>query len=300
MSITTIAVPTTTTTLTTVTVPTKAEFDALTAKVTALTAQQNATAAELVIAESRISALESAPPPVAVPPPVVVPPPPSGGFHEPTGLTLIDATDWTADVGSWWRNFNSADKPITTLVVPDGPNGQPSPVLQIGYKAGMAGGGGTELGRWIQPGVQELYWRYPVRVNPTWQGHTSGINKMVYINDAGAGGWAAIWYVMYGGGANPLGFYAYNQSGQDIGWVGTQQTPIFSRGVWSLVEIHQVQGQPGRVRVWVDGVQRLDTPAVTKANPIGLIVISGIWGGVGDMKQHDDWMQFGPVYVSGR
>lgn len=289
------------------TVPTKVEFDALAKLVTTLTSQQATlagqqalTAAELVTAEGRISALEAVPPPIVIPPPVVLPPP-VGGFHEPAGLTLIDATDWTADVGPWWRNFNTADKPITTLVVPDGPNGVPSPVLQIGYKAGMAGGGGTELGRWIQPGVQELYWRYRVRVNSTWQGHSSGINKMVYINDAGtSGAWAAIWYVMYGSGGNPLGFYAYNQSGQDIGWIGTQQTPIFPRGVWHLVEIHQVQGQPGRVRVWIDDALRLDTPAVTKPNPIGLIVISGIWGGVGDAKQHDDWLQFGPVYVSGR
>lgn len=282
------------------TVPTKAEFDALSAKVTALGAAQVATAAELVTAEGRISALEIIPPPVVIPPPIVAPPP-VGGFHEPAGLALIDATDWTADVGLWWRNFNTADKPITTLVVPDGPNGVPSPVLQIGYMAGLAGGGGTELGRWVQPGVQELYWRYPVRVNPTWQGHSSGINKMVYLNDAGGSGvWSAIWYVMFGGGAAPLGFYAYNQSAQDIGWEDAKFLNLFTRGVWHWVEIYQRQGQPGRVQVWVDRVALLDTPAMTKPNPIGLIVISGIWGGVGDAKQHDDWMQFGPVYVSGR
>lgn len=79
------------------TVPTKAEFDALTAKVTALTAAQTATAAELARAEGRISALEIIPPPVVPPvvppviPPVVVPPvvPPVGtGLPNPLRLSV--------------------------------------------------------------------------------------------------------------------------------------------------------------------------------------------------------------------
>lgn len=82
------------------TVPTKAEFDALTAKVTALTAAQTATAAELARAEGRISALEIIPPPVVPPvippvvPPVVVPPVLTG---LPNPLRLPAAVDQVPD-----------------------------------------------------------------------------------------------------------------------------------------------------------------------------------------------------------
>lgn len=281
------------------TVPTNAEFIALKNQVTQLitqnTTQDNrlsSAESRLTLLEGRVTALESVPPPVVIPPPVITPP----GFHEPAGLTLLDNTDWTNGVGLWWRNFETADKPFTTITVLDGPNGVPTPILQIGYLMGHVGGGGTELGRWLSTKVSELYWRYPVRVNPTWQGHTSGINKMVYLHD-GDTNFSAMWYEMFGMGQGPLDLYVVNQTGQDIGYHGPAS---FTRGVWHTVEIYQKQGQPGHVTVWVDNVLVLDTAVITRASPIGLIVISGIWGGIGDSKQHNDYMQFGPLYVSGR
>lgn len=279
-----------------VTVPTLAEFNALKATVTSVQGALALHDAELADHAARIAALET---PVVLPPPVPVPPPPIGvpGWHEPAAYNVLDVTDWSADVGAWWRNFQTADKPITTPIVSDGPNGVPSRVLQIGYLAGHVGGGGTELGRWLTPKVNELYWRYAVRVNATWQGHSSGINKMVYVHDAPDASFSAMWYEMFGSGASPLDLYVVNQSGQDIGYHGPAQ---FTRGLWHTVEILQRQGQPGRVSVWVDGTSVLDTPTTTKASPIGLAVISGIWGGVGDAKAHDDYMQFGPMYLSGR
>lgn len=250
--------------------------------------------------ENRVTALETPvilPPPVE-PPPIVIPPPViTPGAHEPAGLTVLDRTDWTNDVAPWWRNFATPDKPITTIDVSDGPLGIPSRVLQIGYNAGHQGGGGTELGRWLTPKVNELYWRYQVRVNSGWQGHSSGINKMVYLHDDPGTGFSAMWYEMFGSGQSPLDLYVVNQTGQDIGYHGPAN---FTRGVWHNVEILQRQGQPGRVSVWVDNALVLDTPTGTKASPIGLAVISGIWGGVGDSKLASDWMQFGPMYLSGR
>lgn len=75
------------------TVPTKVEFDALTAKVATVSAAQVATAAELVTAEQRITTLEAVP----VPPPVVAPPVITNPLTVPD-LTVIATTDTTLSI----------------------------------------------------------------------------------------------------------------------------------------------------------------------------------------------------------
>ncbi len=239
---------------------------------------------------------------VAPPPPPPPPPPPSGLFtHEPAGLSVIQETDWSTGMGTWFQKFISADKPITIVPITDSPLGD-AQALQIGYLAGSVGGGGTEL-EYDIPGTRpnELFVGYYVQVDPTWQGHLSAINKMVYLEDDPAG-FSAMWYEMFGSGSESLSLYVVNQSGSGPAGIHENGTPVnFTRGQWHKVEIYQKQGQPGIVRVWVDGVLAIDRSDVyTRAAPIASVSISGIWGGVGDVKQHYDFMRFDHVRISGR
>jgi len=234
---------------------------------------------------------------------VTVVPPPSTLFpNEPAGLTVIQETDWSTGLGTWFRKFTSTDKPITIVPITDSPLGD-AQALQIGYNAGSVGGGGTELEYDIAAGhwPNEIFMGYYVQVDSTWQGHSSAINKMVYFDDGGAT-FSAMWYEMFGSGTSPLSLYVVNQSGSGPAGMHENVTPAnFTRGQWHKVEIYQKQGSPGIVRVWVDGALAIDRSDVFTNNaPIDYVTISGIWGGVGDTKAHFDFMRFDHVRISGR
>ena len=232
---------------------------------------------------------------VAGPPPTLFP-------HEPAGLTVIQETDWSTGLGTWFRKFTSTDKPITIVPITDSPLGD-AQALQIGYNAGSGGGGGTELEYDVAVGQRpnEIFMGYYVQVDSTWQGHSSAINKMVYFDDGGAT-FSAMWYEMFGSGTSPLSLYVVNQSGSGPAGMHENVTPAnFTRGQWHKVEIYQKQGSPGIVRVWVDGALAIDRSDVyTNSAPIDYVTISGIWGGIGDVKAHFDFMRFDHVRISGR
>ncbi|HSL20199.1 MAG TPA: Ig-like domain-containing protein [Vicinamibacterales bacterium] len=229
--------------------------------------------------------------------------PPDGWTNEPAGFTVIEDTGWEdGTLGDWYRIFSSSDKPIGVKGVTDSPLGE-ARALQIDYLAGHVGGGGTEL-RYDIPAAarsSELYVGYYVQVSPGWQGHSSGINKMIYLHDGGQN-FAAMWYEMFGSGASPLDLYVVNQSGSGPGGMHENVNAItFVRGQWHKVEIYQKQGSSnnGIVRVWVDGVLAIDRSDVdTTSNPVDNITISGIWGGVGDSKNQADFMRFDRIRIS--
>jgi hypothetical protein len=239
---------------------------------------------------------------IPTPPP---PPPPAGEWlHEPSGFTVIEEAGWeSGSLGNWVLYNWSSDKPITIVAITGSPLGE-AKALQIGYQAGHMGGGGTEARYDIPPALQrrEMFVGYYVRVNAAWQGHESGINKMIFLADGSSDGFSAMWYEMYGSGSSPLGLYLVNQSGYAPGGMVENVNAVnFTRGVWHKVEIYQKQGQPGIVRVWVDGVLAIDRADVmTRDAPIDAVAISGIWGGVGDVKHQFDYMRFDRIRVSVR
>jgi hypothetical protein len=238
----------------------------------------------------------------ALPPPP--PPPPPGWTHEPTGFTVVEDQGWESGLlGNWTLYYQTTDKPITVENIAGSLLGE-SKALQIGYLPGHVGGGGTEARFEIPSAYQrnEIFVGYYVQVNPQWQGHSSGINKMIFLSDGGAGGFSAMWYEMFGAGSSPLDLYVVNQSGSGPGGFHENVNQVeFTRGVWHKVEIYQKQGSPGVVRVWVDDVLAVDRADVyTRAAPLDAVAISGIWGGVGDSKAQFDYMRFDHIRISVR
>ena len=231
-------------------------------------------------------------------------PPPTNLYpNEPSGLSVIKEDNWESGLlGAWFRKFTSADKPITIVPITDSPLGE-GQALQIGFNQGHQGGGGTELEYDIPSLLQprEMFVGYYVQVSSNWQGHSSGINKMVYLDDGGSS-FSAMWYEMFGSGSSQLGLYVVNQSGSGpAGMHENVQAVNFTRGVWHKVEIYQKQGSPGIIRVWVDGILAIDRSDVfTRDAAIGMVTISGIWGGIGDTKAHFDYMRFDHIRISGR
>lgn len=237
---------------------------------------------------------------------VVLPPLPSNPWtNEPSGFTVVEETGWEAGtLGNWYKIFTSADKPISVGTITGSLLGE-SRALQIDFPQGHTGGGGTEL-RFDIPSASrsnEVYVGFYVQVNSQWQGHGSGINKMLYLHDGG-GSFSAMWYEMFGSGASALDLYVVNQSGSGpAGFHENVNQVTFTRGQWHKVEIYQKQGDAnnGIVRVWVNGVLAIDRSDVdTRSTPIDNVTISGIWGGVGDSKNQADYMRFDRIRISRR
>ena len=234
-----------------------------------------------------------------------VPTPSSSWTHEPSGFTTVEETGWeTGTLGNWYRIFTSADKPISVGTISDSRLGE-SRALQIDFAQGHVGGGGTEL-RFDIPSASrssEVYVGFYVQVNSQWQGHSSGINKMLYLHDGGTS-FSAMWYEMFASGSNPLDLYVVNQSGSGpSGFHENVNQVTFTRGQWHKVEIYQKQGDAnnGIVRVWVNDVLAIDRSDVdTRSTPIDNVTISGIWGGVGDSKDQADFMRFDRIRISRR
>jgi hypothetical protein len=173
----------------------------------------------------------------------------------------------------------------------------------IDFPQGHVGGGGTELRYDIASANRrnEIYAGYYVQVNSQWQGHESGINKMLYLHDGGAG-FAAMWYEMFGVGSDALDLYVVNQSGSGpAGFHENVNQIAFTRGQWHKVEIYQKQGDAnnGIVRVWVNGVLAINRSDVdTRSTPIDNVTISAIWGGIDDSKNQADYMRFDRIRIS--
>jgi hypothetical protein len=215
----------------------------------------------------------------------------------------IEDTGWEGGtLGNWSRIFTSADKPIGVSAITGSLIGE-TRALQIDFPEGHVGGGGTEL-RYEIPAAQqrpELYIGYYVQVNPQWQGHTSAINKMLYLHDGGSS-FSAMWYEIFGSGSGALDLYVVNQSGSGpAGFHENVNQVTFTRGQWHKVEIYQKQGASnnGVVKVWVNGVLAINRSDVdTRSTPVDNITISGIWGGVGDLKNQADYMRFDRIRIS--
>lgn len=240
-------------------------------------------------------------------------PPPSGSTswaNEPAGFRLIEDRDWANGWGSWSTLWNSNGR--MSIVSASGTPFGSSRVLQQLHPAGLAGGGdGTAEANFNIPSSQrgqELYVGVWVRVNPEWDGHSSGINKFLWVSPDGTV--SPLWLEMYGQNSNPLRLYVVDQmpGGCGSGVNPNVTTSNFVRGKWHKVEMYLKFGsstsERTTLKVWVDGVLNINrtdlcTPS-TSQKSISTVRLSPIWGGVGDSKATNDFMQWGPIRVSGR
>jgi len=239
--------------------------------------------------------------------------PPSGNTawtNEPAGFRVIEDRDWANGWGSWktlW-NDNARMSIVTVSGTPFGSNR----VVQQLHPRGLSGGGsGTAEANFDIPSStrgQELYVGVWVRVNPEWDGHSSGINKFLWV--APGGSVQPLWLEMYGQNSNPLRLYVVDQlpGGCGGGVNPNVTTSNFVRGKWHKVEMYLKFGRSTSERttlkVWIDGVLNIDrsdlcTPSSAE-KAIAMVRLSPIWGGVGDSKGSDDYMQWGPIRISGR
>lgn len=241
-------------------------------------------------------------------------PPPTGSTaweNEPAGFRVVEDRDWSDGWGSWRTLWNNNNR-MSIISVSGTPFGSSRVVQQL-YPRGLSGGGdGTAEANFDIPSSQrgrELYVGVWVRVNPEWDGHSSGINKFLWVAPA-AGSVSPLWVEMYGQGSNPLRLYLVDQmpGGCGSGINPNVTRTNFVRGRWHKVEMYLRFGsstsERTTLKVWVDGELNVDRSDLCTPNTaqkaIAHVRLSGIWGGVGDSKASNDFMQWGPIRISTR
>lgn len=240
--------------------------------------------------------------------------------NEPPGFTTLSERPFEAMREDGWgvhsRNklgsiVQDATAPITR-----------QNVYQMLYPAGTTGGGGdvNRIGYRIdrQGSFQEIYFSFPLKHSRNWQGHSSGVNKVLYVGAAGKP--ASPFYISAQGRGAEILNPQIRLQGQDNRPCGTSRTRNLGqnrntsrklvRGEWHLVEVYAKLNTPGRcdgvVRMWLDGHLVIDYNDVVLLNPgespwqWSRLNLDPIWGGTRDTVRQNMWKRIDHFYISAR
>ena len=231
--------------------------------------------------------------------------------NEPAGLRVHTATAWNSLVPSGWAyaNRTSLARIVTDLTAP----ASPSSVLEYFYPAGYPGGGEPAVHEVNLAGTTEVFVGFHFKFTSNWQGHASGINKLVNVWPRG--GTAGLYWLVFRGigetdtdGTITNGPYyleATLPQGPDVsgcaltygGAPGANVRHIqLTPGAWHKVEAHwqaRTATSGGRIRWWVDGQLVADFQNLSCAGTaFDYFQIAPTWGGVSGTKSHDDYVRF--------
>lgn len=256
-------------------------------------------------------------PPVVVPPPVVVAPPPSGASNEPSGMIRLTESGFNCVNGcgewGWW------DGPVSnTAIVPETTSRGYSNTVQQLFKTTLTGG--TSPGSFGTTFAQKqtIYVAIWMKVSSNFQGHPSGVNKVLHLFTA-AGRNIAVFNLRGAGTTGSLApevllqgigipmFYAPN------GYTATEQnltgSCVLKRATWAKIELVLTGNTPGtangRAELWMDGVKCLDVASIgyVASGQVSAwkdIWWSPTWGGTGGSPSAQFYEAVDHIYVSGK
>ena len=238
------------------------------------------------------------PPPPLPPPP---PPPPSTGWpHEPAGYRVITDYDMHAlNDGGWLNSYPSQlGSGISLASVAGAPASAPT-VWQFAYPAGYSGGSapGTEYYPISAPYPTALYVGFWWKPSNPWQGHSSGVNKLMFVYAGGPP--AGLIIKMLGTGSGPFRTQVTTEFGTTTNWnenVGSS-SPL-ALGQWHRVEMF-LNYAGGVLQWWVDGVLVGSYTGIGYPNSgFNQLEFSPTWGGVGDTKSQNEYFWYDQIRAS--
>jgi hypothetical protein len=218
------------------------------------------------------------------------PPPPGTWPNEPAGFKTWSDVDWSSlNPPNWaWSFGQGGNGTLTTDALAAM---SPPSVLQIKFPIGFTGTGTEPAKVYLNdPGVPrptQLYIGLEMKVSNPWQGHSSGVNKILFL-DTGATTDALV--IEMFGTAPPyhLQYAAFNMGvTENHQWLMQNVTnPAFTLGVWHKIEIYckystTSSSNDGVVKTWLDGVLVMNYTDINWAHDgFGEQQIAPTWGGV--------------------
>jgi Bacterial Ig-like domain (group 3)/Bacterial Ig domain len=236
--------------------------------------------------------------------------------NEPAGATLLTDFGFATLKGDGWGNSAS---PYVTIVSDSEAPLSPPAVAQYTYPAGMTGGVAPGSIGWEHPellgGVRDLFLGFWWKPSSPWQGHASGVNKLVFISQYGGacgGSLQNIVFTMFGinasGTPNPPGPYKLRATTEFLGtarnYSPNVSNPDIVLGEWHRIEIlirpsTTATSGDGVLRWWLDGTLLGDYTTVNYPQcPWDVVAFSPTWGGVGDTKTETDHFWYDHAHLS--
>jgi len=226
---------------------------------------------------------------------------------EPSGFRILTDQRWNSMASPGWEVYDTHNH-VSLVSDPSVPTGA-SQVLQFAYPRGFSGGGyGPGLVRYAMS-AGEIYLGFYWKLSPNWQGHTVGVNKMLYFFQRQGENREAVFLVAHGAPSGPFHLQISNEASDNGRWwtQNVNDVPLVP-GQWYKIELHlkksSADGAPdGLVEWWVDGqLAARYTSAKLRGANFSEIHIDPVWGGVDNSisKTHDDYQRFGSIRISGR
>lgn len=182
------------------------------------------------------------------------------------------------------------------------------------WPAGRAGGDspGRAVVQTTGHQFRSYYIGVRVRWSVPWTAHGSGANKILYWGSMEArrdlGHGPSQFYLNRRGNVIDLTLQYAQRNGQSNVPAGSQRRAHtrVDDGAWHLIELLIEGNEAGRAncrtRVWVDDVLNFDVGGLVCARGEALfygINLDPIWGGIGERKPRDEWIEMDHVRVSG-
>ena len=230
-----------------------------------------------------------------------------GHPNEPIGFVQLNTRPFNSKVENGWRDrgdwrFSIAQDGTAPI--------SPNNVGKALFPAGWVGGSGP-INTWYKLGNlrKNLYMSFWVKMSSGWQGHRSGVNKILYIQinnqnmvflDALGSGNAALRPEITGQGMNE------NPVTRTL-MPNVNTAVVINRGQWVHWEVlltANTNGLPnGAAEWWVNGVQvgrysNINYVPATGNNDWEVIKWNPVWGGVGDTVRTAQNMTIDDFYVS--
>jgi hypothetical protein len=235
----------------------------------------------------------------------VAPPASSGTWpNEPAGWTLINDHDMSGLNTGGWANVYPADITsggISEVSDPGAPASPPS-VWQFAYTTGFTAAGTAPATEWMtMVPTQALYVGFWWKPSNPWQGHESGVNKLMFLFTGDRAGLSQNMTIqLYGSGNGPFSTRMVGEGFEDVAyWENVSSTSPLALGVWHRVEI-LMNAPAGSLQWWVDGkLVGSYTGVPYPSYGFFQLEFSPTWGGVGGpAKQENDYFWFDQVHVS--
>lgn len=207
---------------------------------------------------------------------------PAGGGNERYLASPSNAWSVIFDAdGSGGSNFSQVTDPTAP--------GSPADVWRLRFAAGTWSSGHSigYLGRAL-PSVNEVYISFWIKWDPQFEFNTIS-TKLVRLQVPGG-------YVLIQ--ARHSADYL-RASDESIGQAYEPQNGAQpALGVWHQVEIQLIRGDPGTVRVWVDGQLRTSYTNLPVSGPFSTLSIDGHLGGGGMTKVRDSFYWLDDVFIA--
>jgi hypothetical protein len=248
------------------------------------------------IAKSVTDTVTAAPPP---PPPTDTTLP-----HQPAGLSTLVNEAWNQVTPSGWTGPCTGGCASRVAVTQDATAPRsPSNVLTFSYQGNIGGEGvGQIVKSW--PGVKSLYLGLWFKYSTNWVGHSSGVNKMLYLGTNQGQGYQNDNILNF---ENNGSISFYQQNGIDDHRRMAINFTV-AKGQWHFVELAATASTGGLLNgcltIWVDGRQgltRCDIRWKVGADAVFTGVdVDPIWGGGPESLTQTQFFWMDHLYLSGK